>query len=184
MNSSRGHTCCARRLELFSDESEEVKLVSQTRLLGIIIDDSLSWSPHVDSICTKVGRKIGAFASYVRAVTDPHGKKAIFRLSDSARFGVCCFSNHPVHADWSTRSTSGALQKGCSMHGRCSSARCCLTALSEILKLTHLTYRWSPQLVTTIRRCHQQSAPRRYSWRILVFMSTSMVPCLKRKCNI
>ena len=27
------------------------------------------------------------------------------------------------------------------------------------LKLTHLSYRWSLQLVTTIRRCHQQSAP-------------------------
>ena len=32
-------------------QNEEVKLVSQTRLLGIIIDDSLSWSPHMDSIC-------------------------------------------------------------------------------------------------------------------------------------
>ena len=41
-------------------QNEEVKLVSQTRLLGIIIDDILSWSPHVDSICKKVGRKIGA----------------------------------------------------------------------------------------------------------------------------
>ena len=41
-------------------QNEEVKLVSQTRLLGIIIDDSLCWSPHVhvDSICKKVGRKI------------------------------------------------------------------------------------------------------------------------------
>ena len=27
------------------------------------------------------------------------------------------------------------------------------------LKLTHLTHCWSLQLVTTIRRCHQQSAP-------------------------
>ena len=27
------------------------------------------------------------------------------------------------------------------------------------LKLTHLTHRWSLQQVTTIRHCHQQSAP-------------------------
>ena len=35
----------------------------------------------------------------------------------------------PVHADWSTslRSTSGALEKGSSMPGRCSSPRRCLT---------------------------------------------------------
>ena len=41
-------------------QNEEVKFFSQTRLLGIIIDYSLSWSLHVDSICKKVGRKIGA----------------------------------------------------------------------------------------------------------------------------
>ena len=31
-------------------QNEEVNLVSQTHILGIIIDDSLSWSPHVDSV--------------------------------------------------------------------------------------------------------------------------------------
>ena len=50
-------------------QNEEVKLVSQTRLLGIIIDDSLSWSPHVDSICKKVGRKIGALRRTYRQLT-------------------------------------------------------------------------------------------------------------------
>ena len=39
-------------------QNEEVKLVSQTRLLGIVIDDSLSWSPHVDSICRKSAAKL------------------------------------------------------------------------------------------------------------------------------
>ena len=50
-------------------QNEEVKLVSQTRLLGIIIVDSLSWSPHVDSICKKVGRKIGALRRTYRQLT-------------------------------------------------------------------------------------------------------------------
>ena len=77
---------------------------------------------------------------------------------DSARFGVCCFSNHFVHADWSTRPTSNALEKGRSMPGRCSSPGRCLT-LTGNLKLTLLSHRWSLQLFTTIRRCHQQSAP-------------------------
>ena len=34
-----------------------------------IIDDSLSWSPHVDSICKKVGRKIGALRHTYRQLT-------------------------------------------------------------------------------------------------------------------
>ena len=50
-------------------QNEEVKIVSQTRLLGIIIDDSLSWSPHVNSICKKVGRKIGALRRTYRQLT-------------------------------------------------------------------------------------------------------------------
>ena len=41
-------------------DGAEMKFVKQTRLLGIIIDDSLSWSYHIDSVCCKVGRKIGA----------------------------------------------------------------------------------------------------------------------------
>ena len=96
--------------------------------------------------------------SYVQA-TDPYGKKTIFRLSDSARFGVCCFSNNPVHVDWSTRSTSGALEIGRSMHGRCSASRRCPTAGKKFKAHSLLTDRWSLHLVTTIRRCHQQSTP-------------------------
>ena len=108
-------------------QNEEVKLVSQTRLLGIIIDDSLSWSPASRRLNLQESwLQNWCFTSYVQAI-DPHSKKAILRLSDSARFGACCFSNHPVHADWSTRSTSGALEKGRSMPGRCSSPRRCLT---------------------------------------------------------
>ena len=50
-------------------QNEEVQLVSQTRLLGIIIDDSLSWSPHRDSICKKVGCKISALRRMYRQLS-------------------------------------------------------------------------------------------------------------------
>ena len=140
----------------FAAEWGSFKLISQTRLLGIIIDDSLSWSPHVDSICKNVWPKNWCFTSYVQAI-DSHGKKAIFRLSDSARFGVCCFSNHLLHADWSTRPTSGAVEKGRSMPGRCSSPRWCLTidkkfkADSLISSLVPTTSHHHPTLSPTVR---------------------------------
>ena len=44
------------------------------------------------------------------------------------------------------------------MPGRCSSQDDVLPLIRN-LKLTLLSHRWSLQLVTTIRRCHQQSAP-------------------------
>ena len=115
----------------------------------------------------KLAAKLVLYTSYVQAI-DPHGKKAILCLSDSARFGVCCFSNHPVHADWSTRSTSGALEKGRSMPGRCSSPRR-WPLIGNYLIVDH--YNCSPPSGAVTN-----SLLRRYSWRNLVFMRTSMVP--------
>ena len=37
-----------------------IPLVDSTRMLGVIIDSNLSWKEHVDHVCLKVNRKIGA----------------------------------------------------------------------------------------------------------------------------
>ena len=77
-------------------QNEQVKLVSQTRLLGIIFDYRRSLSRHVDSVCKKFGRKIGVLRLTYRQLT-PRARRQYFPLSVYARFGVCC--NHPIHAD-------------------------------------------------------------------------------------
>ena len=41
-------------------QSQELKFVEKTGLLGIKMDNRLSWSAQVASVCSKVGRKIGA----------------------------------------------------------------------------------------------------------------------------
>ena len=58
-------------------DGAEMKFVKQTRLLGIIIDDSLSWSYHIDSVCCKVGRKIGALRRSFRLLT-PHARRTFY----------------------------------------------------------------------------------------------------------
>ena len=58
-------------------DGAEMKFVKQTRLLGIVIDDSLSWSYHIDSVCCKVGRKIGALRRSFRLLT-PHARRTFF----------------------------------------------------------------------------------------------------------
>ena len=47
---------------------------------------------------------------------------------------------------------------------------------SETLKLTHLSQRWSRYIWSPPSDAVTNSLLRRYSWRDLVFMSTSMVP--------
>ena len=32
--------------------------VNNSRLLGVIVDDNLSWNDHVDAVCSKLARKL------------------------------------------------------------------------------------------------------------------------------
>ena len=54
-------------------------LVSNTRLLGVIVDSnlSLSWKDNVDQVCLKVNRKIGALRRSFRQLT-PTARRAFF----------------------------------------------------------------------------------------------------------
>ena len=41
-------------------QGRQVAIVSCSRVLGVIIDNNLTWSAHVDAVHSKVARKIGA----------------------------------------------------------------------------------------------------------------------------
>ena len=138
-------------------QNEEVKLVSQTRLLGIIIDDNLSWSPHVDSICKKVGRKIGASCRTYRQLT-PTSRRQFF---------VSVIQPDLEHAASATIPFMPTGQQDRLLVLWRKAVRCLagvypqdnVLPLTGNLKRTLLSHRWSLQLFTTIRRCHQQFAP-------------------------
>ena len=138
-------------------QNEEVKLVSQTRLLGIIIDDSLSWSPHVDSICKKVGRKIGALRRTYRQLT-PTARRQFFVSVIQPDLEYAASATIPFMPTGQQDRLLALWKKA---------VRCLagvhpqddVLPLIRNLKLTLLLHRWSLQLYTTIRRCHQQSAP-------------------------
>ena len=141
-------------------QNEEVKLVSQTRLLGIIIDDSLSWSPHVDSICKKVGRKIGALRRTYRQLT-PTARRQFFvsviqpdleYATSALQPSRSCQLVNKIDFWRSGERPFDAYPAGVHPQDH-------VLPLIGNLKLTLLSHRWSLQLFTTIRRCQQQSAP-------------------------
>ena len=41
-------------------KDKKVSMVTESRLLGVIVDNNLTWSAHVDTVYSKVARKIGA----------------------------------------------------------------------------------------------------------------------------
>ena len=139
-------------------QNEEVKLVSQTRLLGIIIDDSLSWSPHVDSICKKVGSKIGALRCRTYRQLTPTARRQFFVSVIQPDLEYAASATIPLMPTGQQDRLLALWRKA---------VRCLagvhpqddVLSLIRNLKLTLLSHRWSLQLVTTIRRCHNQSAP-------------------------
>ena len=58
-------------------DGKKIPLVSNTRLLGVIVDSNLSWKDHVDQVCLKVNRKIGALRRSFRQLT-PTARRAFF----------------------------------------------------------------------------------------------------------
>ena len=58
-------------------DGKTIPLVSNTRLLGVIVDSNLSWKDHVDQVCLKVNRKIGALRRTFRQLT-PTARRAFF----------------------------------------------------------------------------------------------------------
>ena len=93
----------------------------KTRLLGIIIDDSLSWSYHIDSVCCKVGRKIGALRRSFRLLTPPPPpcQENIFYISDSAWLGICRSDFYTKHERRSEKLPSGCLAESNPLRSRC-----------------------------------------------------------------
>ena len=142
-----GFCCRMRKLNSFH----------KTRLVGIIIDDSLSWSPHVDSICKKVGRKIGALRRTYRQLT-PTARRQFFVSVIQPDLEYAASATIPFMPTGQQDRLLALWKKA---------VRCLagvhrhddVLPLIRNLKLTLLSHRWSLQLFTTIRRCHQQSAP-------------------------
>ena len=58
-------------------DGKKIPLVSNTRLLGEIVDSNLSWKDHVDRVCLKVNRKIGSLRRSFRQLT-PTARRAFF----------------------------------------------------------------------------------------------------------
>ena len=54
-----------------------IKTVTQARLLGVIVDDQLSWREHVNHLYRKIARKIGALCRSSRQLT-PTARRQFF----------------------------------------------------------------------------------------------------------
>ena len=140
--------------------ASELNLVSETRLLGVIIDSPLSWAANVDAVCRKVGRKIGALRMSFRQLT-PFARRSFFisviqpDLEYAALVRVPCMS-----------ATLRNRSRDCWLCG----AEQLVVLLVQLIKvtlipswmknkITDLTNRWIVQYAVFVRRCYRMEAP-------------------------
>ena len=97
--------------------NQKIPLVSNTRLLGVIVDSNLSWKDHVDQVCLKVNRKIGALRRSFRQLVTPTAR-LVFFLGDTARSRICSFSHRTKHGSFTKESSPSNLGKGGSVCSR------------------------------------------------------------------
>ena len=128
----------------------ELNLVSETRLLGVIIDSSLSWAANVDAVCRKLGRKIGALRMSFRQLT-PFARRSFFisviqpDLEYAALVSVPCMSatlRNRLLTVWrrAIRCAAGAAYQSD------------IDPILEEYKITDLTNRWIVQYAVFVRR--------------------------------
>ena len=73
---------------LFSEESLKIrdvpiKLINTTKFLGVVIDDELSWLPHIQKIRQKLNCQIGALSRILDNVPRKHHRELYFTLFES-----------------------------------------------------------------------------------------------------
>ena len=134
-----------------------VEMVTSTCLLGVIVDDALSWAAHVDPVCRKVGRKIGALRhSYCQLSCDARRLFLLSVIQPELEYAACV----------TVPTMSGALKDRLLSVWR-KAVRCASGAkwqdavppLVDKLRITPISHRWLLQYVKVIRRCHSNCAP-------------------------
>ena len=78
-------------------QGRQVAIVSCSRVLGVIIDNDLTWSAHVDAVHSKVARKIGALRRSSRQLTRQARRSFFLTViqPDLEYSAVACIPNMP-----------------------------------------------------------------------------------------
>lgn len=69
-------------------DGEEIGIVNQIKYLGIIIDHKLDFKDNADSVCKKVGKKIGVLSRLARNLT-VSARKSIYTAVIAPHFDYC-----------------------------------------------------------------------------------------------
>ena len=138
-------------------KDKKVSMVTESRLLGVIVDNNLTWSAHVDTVYSKVARKIGAMKRTSRQLSLKARRSfflSVIQPDLEYATGACVPSmpesqRQRLLSLWrkAVRCTAGA-DKHADVYTICGE-----------LSITPLLHRWALSFALQVRRCYLNIAP-------------------------
>ena len=138
-------------------KDKKVSMVTESRLLGVIVDNNLTWSAHVDTVYSKVARKIGAMKRTSRQLSLKARRSFFLSViqPDLEYAAGACVPSMPesqrqrLLSLWrkAVRCTAGA-DKHADVYTICGE-----------LSITPLLHRWALSFALQVRRCYLNIAP-------------------------
>ena len=134
-----------------------IKTVTQARLLGVIVDDQLSWREHVNHLYRKIARKIGALRRSSRQLT-PTACRQFFVSVIQPDFEYAASTFVPTMSTAQKNRLLGLWRKAI----RCTASatwQCAVGPLLVELRLSNIEHLWALQLALMVQKCHLGTAP-------------------------
>ena len=138
-------------------KDKKVSMVTESRLLGVIVDNNLTWSAHVDTVYSKVARKIGAMKRTSRQLSLKARRSFFLSViqPDLEYAAGACVPSMPesqrqrLLSLWrkAVRCTAGA-DKHADVYTICGEH-----------SITPLLHRWALSFALQVRRCYLNIAP-------------------------
>ena len=123
-----------------------IKTVTQARLLGVIVDDQLSWREHVNHLCRKIARNIGALHRSSRQLTTTACRQF---FTSATR----------LHTSTAQKNRLLGLEESNSLHCAGATWQCgCSWPLLVELWLSNIEHLWALQLALMMQKCHLGTA--------------------------
>ena len=138
-------------------KGNDIMRVSKTRLLGVTVDDNLSWNEHVDSVCLKLGRKVGALRRAFRQLT-PAARRQYLLSVIQPDLEYASTAIVPSMSDHNRERLLKIWRRAV----RCAAGlQFCDSIAGAVLslRLTPLEQRWALQFSLTVRQCYKKIAP-------------------------
>ena len=133
--------------------------MTQARLLGVIVDDQLSWREHVNHLYRKIARKIGALRRSSRRLT-PTARRQFFVSVIQPDFEYAASTFVPTMSTAQKNRLPGLWRKAIRCRVTAGATwECAVGPLLVELRLSNIEHLWALQLALMVQKCHLGTAP-------------------------